>query len=143
MDEQTVVENIRALASEFANERGERQLRRDLRRADFDKIRDSGYLLTAVLVDQGRISESVEKATRPICDMLSILAQGGPSIALVSAMHPAVITFGTGCFCPRRQLPIAMPGRNKGVRCSKPLWMVASGAPSCPKAAALATPVGR
>ena len=66
MDEQTVVENIRALASEFANERGERQLRRDLRRADFDKIRDSGYLLTAVPVDQGRIFESVEKATRPI-----------------------------------------------------------------------------
>jgi len=41
MDAQTVVDNIREIASEFAKERGERQLRRDLRRADFDKIRDA------------------------------------------------------------------------------------------------------
>ena len=66
MDAQTVVDNIQEIASEFAKERGERQLRRDLRRADFDKIMDAGYLLTAVPVDQGGIYESVERSTRPI-----------------------------------------------------------------------------
>jgi len=94
MDAQAVVDNIWDLAGEFAKERGERQLRRDLRRADFDKIKDSGYLLTAVPVDQGGIYENVERSTRPICDMLRTLAHGDPSIALVSAMHPAVISFG-------------------------------------------------
>jgi short/branched chain acyl-CoA dehydrogenase len=105
MDTQTVVDNIREIAVEFAKERGERQLRRDLRRADFDKIKDSGYLLTAVPVDQGGIFESVEKSTRPICDMLRVLAQGDPSIALVSAMHPAVITFGGWLLLPEAPPP--------------------------------------
>ncbi len=93
LDAQTVVENVRELAREFAEERGERQLRRELYRSDFDKIKDAGYLLTAVPVDQGGIFESVERSTRPICDMLRILAHGDPSVALVSAMHPAVIGY--------------------------------------------------
>ncbi len=94
MDAQTVIENIRDVAAEFAEGRAERQLRRELHRSDFDKIKDAGYLLTAVPVDQGGIYQSVERSTRPICDMLRILAHGDPSIALVSAMHPAVIGFG-------------------------------------------------
>jgi alkylation response protein AidB-like acyl-CoA dehydrogenase len=105
MDVQTVIDNIREIASEFAKERGERQLRRDLRRVDFDRIKDSGYLLTAVPVDQGGIFESVEKSPRPICDMLRTLAHGDPSIALVSAMHPAVIGFGGWLNLPKAPEP--------------------------------------
>ena len=105
MDAQTVVDNIQEIASEFAKERGERQLRRDLRRADFDKIRDSGYLLPAVPVDEGGIFESVARSTRPICDMLRTLAHGDPSIALVSAMHLAVISFGGWLSLPEAPEP--------------------------------------
>jgi len=105
VDPQAVVDNIRDIAAEFAEERGERQLRRELHRSDFDKIRDAGYLLTAVPVDQGGIWESDERSIRPICDMLRTLAHGDPSIALVSAMHPAVIGFGGWLTLPEAPPP--------------------------------------
>ena len=105
MDPQTIVENLREVSAGFAEERGERQLRRELHRSDFDKIRDAGYLLTGVPVDQGGIWESGQRSTRPICDMLRILAHGDPSIALVSAMHPAVISYAGWLLLPEAPPP--------------------------------------
>ena len=140
MDAQTVADNIQEIASEFAKEPGERQLRRDLRRAGFDKTRDSGYLLTAVPVNEGGIFESVARSTRPICDMLRTLAHGDPSIALVSAMHPAVISFGGWLSLPEAPEPYREAWENSGDGYSKPPWMVASGGLSCPNRAVVATP---
>src|SRR5712692_10403094 len=88
-----VYENIRALSAEFATERRERQQRRELVTADFARLRDAGFLLTGVPVDQGGIWESVRGSARPICEMLRTLAHGDSSVALVCAMHPVVLNF--------------------------------------------------
>ena len=86
-----VVENIKDLSSKFASERRERQQRRELKKADFDALTDAGFHLTGVPPDMGGINGGVTEFTRPLCDMLRILAKGDPSVSLVASMHPAVI----------------------------------------------------
>lgn len=86
-----VVENINELSSKFALERRERQQRRELYKADFDALTDAGFHLTGVPPDMGGINGGVTEFTRPLCEMLRILAKGDPSVSLVSSMHPAVI----------------------------------------------------
>jgi alkylation response protein AidB-like acyl-CoA dehydrogenase len=93
MDADTVFENLRAISADFAAERRERQQRRELVAADFARLRDAGFLLTGVPVDHGGVWESVSGSTRPICEMLRILAHGDSSVALVCAMHPLVLNF--------------------------------------------------
>jgi alkylation response protein AidB-like acyl-CoA dehydrogenase len=93
MDADTVYENIRTLSDQFATERRERQQRRELVAADFARLREAGFLLTGVPVDHGGVWESVSGSTRPICEMLRILAHGDSSVALVCAMHPVVLNF--------------------------------------------------
>lgn len=94
-DAQNILENVKGIAEGFAGQRPERQRRRELVRADFDQLRDAGFLLTAVPVDQGGIWESPRSSMRWVCEILRILAHGDSSVALVSAMHPAII-FNTG-----------------------------------------------
>ena len=86
-----VVENIKDLSSKFASERRERQQRRELKKADFDALTDAGFHLTGVPPDMGGINGGVTEFTRPLCEMLRILAKGDPSVSLVASMHPAVI----------------------------------------------------
>ena len=93
MDVDTVYENIRAISADFAADRRERQQRRELVAADFARLRDAGFLLTGVPVDHGGIWENVGASARPICEMLRTLAHGDSSVALVCAMHPAVLNF--------------------------------------------------
>jgi alkylation response protein AidB-like acyl-CoA dehydrogenase len=93
MDAGTVYENLRSLSAEFAAERRERQQRRGLMSADFARLREAGFLLTGAPVDHGGIWESVSGSARPICEMLRTLAHGDSSVALVCAMHPAVLNF--------------------------------------------------
>ena len=90
-DSQIILEKVRELSTEFAGERNERQRRRELVQADFDRLKDTGFLLTGVPVVQGGIWESFQRSNRTICEMLKTLAQGDSSIALVAAMHPAVL----------------------------------------------------
>ena len=93
MDTRTVLENVRELSAHFATERCERQQRRELVAADFAQLREAGFLLTGVPVDQGGLWESVRGSTRPICEILRTLAHGDPSVALVCSMHPLVLGF--------------------------------------------------
>lgn len=93
MDSQTIVKNLEQVAEGFAQDRSERQLRRELDKADFDRIADAGYLLTGVPAEDGGVWEDAACSTRPICEMVRTLAHGDPSVALVSAMHPAVLSF--------------------------------------------------
>src|ERR1700736_4830877 len=93
MDAITVFENVRQTAAQFAVERRERQQRRSLVAADFAQLKEAGFHLTGVPIDQGGIGESVRASARPICDMLRVLAHGDSSVALVCAMHPAVLNF--------------------------------------------------
>ncbi len=86
-----VVENIKELSAQFASERAERLRRRELAAADFEALVDAGFHLTGVPPDMGGLNGGIAEATRPLCEMLRILAHGDPSVALVASMHPAVI----------------------------------------------------
>ena len=93
MNSTQVLEQVGELSTAFARDRRARQLRRELAPADFDQLRDAGFLLTGVPAELGGIWESPDRSTRPVCDILRSLAHGDPSVALVSAMHPAVLSF--------------------------------------------------
>src|SRR5262249_58466690 len=93
MDADAILDNVRLVAAAFAAERAVRQQRRSIDRGDFDRLREAGFLLTGVPIDQGGIWESVRRSTRPVCEMLRTLASGDSSVALVCAMHPSVLSF--------------------------------------------------
>jgi alkylation response protein AidB-like acyl-CoA dehydrogenase len=58
---------------------------------DFLRLADAGYPLTAVPAAQGGAWQGARRSTKLVCDLLRVLAGGDPSVALVSAMHPAVL----------------------------------------------------
>lgn len=93
MDVHTILENVRDVSAHFAMQRSERQQRRKLAAADFAQLREAGFLLTGVPVDQGGVWKSVRQSTRPLCELLRTLAHGDSSVALVCAMHPTVLSF--------------------------------------------------
>lgn len=92
-DAAAILDRVKELSITFARERSVRQRRRELIQSDFDQLKQAGFLLTGVPVEQGGIWETVPRSTRPICEMLRVLAHGDPSVALVSSMHPAVLAF--------------------------------------------------
>jgi alkylation response protein AidB-like acyl-CoA dehydrogenase len=92
-DGAVVQRRIEAIAAEWAGQRAERQRRRGLERADFDRLRDAGYLRASLPVQQGGLWEGVPRSTRAVCELLRVMAGGDASVALVSAMHPAVLSF--------------------------------------------------
>jgi alkylation response protein AidB-like acyl-CoA dehydrogenase len=87
------MENVQRVSAQFAQERRERQVRRDLVRSDFDQLKEAGLHLTGVLAEQGGLWESVAQSTRSICELLRVLAHGDSSVALVCTMHPSVLSF--------------------------------------------------
>ena len=91
MDVHTVLKNVGELSSRFAAERTERQQRRALVASDFAALRDAGFLLTGVPVEEGGVWQDVRRSARPVCEILRVLAHGDPSVALVCAMHPSVL----------------------------------------------------
>ncbi|MGB2695818.1 MAG: acyl-CoA dehydrogenase family protein [Dehalococcoidia bacterium] len=93
MTGETVLANVREISEAFAQDRRERQRRRNLDPADFDRLKEAGFLLTGVPAEQGGLWESAPRSTRLICDLLRTLAHGDSSVALVSSMHPAVLSF--------------------------------------------------
>jgi alkylation response protein AidB-like acyl-CoA dehydrogenase len=84
---------LRALSERFAQQRRERQRRRHLDPADFKAIKAAGFLEMAIPVEQGGSWQNKAHSTRPIADALRTLARGDASVALVSAMHPSVLSF--------------------------------------------------
>jgi alkylation response protein AidB-like acyl-CoA dehydrogenase len=81
------------IADSWRSERTERQIRRYLDPADFDRLRDVGVLSAPVPEAMGGLWRSVAESTRPLCRLLRTLAAADPSVALVSSMHPSVIGF--------------------------------------------------
>ncbi len=81
------------IADEWRRERVERQLRRRLDPLDFQQLRDAGLTRLAVPIARGGAWQNVESSVRPICEALRVLAAADPSPTLVSAMHPAVLSF--------------------------------------------------
>src|SRR4051794_14222233 len=88
-----VQKNVAEIADEWRGERGERQARRHLERADFDRLRSAGFLEMIVPEQMGGGWRDQTASTRPICNMLRTLAGADPSVALVASMHPAVVGF--------------------------------------------------
>ena len=93
MDASEVQKHVAAVAADFAKDRPGRQLRRNLERADFERLADAGFLLTGVPAEMGGLWEGTQKSTRPVCEILRTIARADPSVALVSSMHPAVLSF--------------------------------------------------
>ena len=105
LDPAEVIERLKTIAGRWAEDRKERQRRRELVKDDFDELRDAGYLLCVVPAEQGGLWQDVQHSTRPICEMLRTLAHGDPSVALVASMHPAVILSGNWLTAPEAPAP--------------------------------------
>lgn len=90
------LEAIDALAAKWSTEREERMARRHLDRADFDALADTGYLRLIVPEERGGDWVSLAETGPVIVDAVRRLARGDQSVALVAAMHPAVVIFWTG-----------------------------------------------
>ncbi len=93
MDLQTLTQQIHAIAEQFAADRTERQRRRTLDAADFSKLREAGYLSAAIPREHGGLWVDVPRSVRSLSSLLRTLATGDSSVALVSAMHPAVLAY--------------------------------------------------
>ena len=93
MEASEVQRRVAAVAADFAKDRPNRQLRRNLEQDDFKRLADAGFLLTGVPAEMGGLWVDTQKSTRPVCEILRTLARGDPSVALVSSMHPAVLSF--------------------------------------------------
>jgi alkylation response protein AidB-like acyl-CoA dehydrogenase len=84
---------VMEIADDWRSDRAERQARRHLDPADFDRLRAAGVLSAPVPEEMGGLWRSVGESTRPICTLLRTLAAADPSVALVSSMHPSVVGF--------------------------------------------------
>ena len=93
MDFRTLQDNVASIAKTFAADRPARQLRRHLETLDFDQLRAAGLPLIGLPAEQGGLWVSVAESTRPISETLRTLARGDSSVALVCAMHPAVLSY--------------------------------------------------
>ena len=91
------------LATTWKGDRSARQARRHLEQADFDALRDAGFLHMAVPESMGGTWRSAPESTRGVAGVLRTLAGADPSVALVSSMHPAVIGFWLAPPDPGRQ----------------------------------------
>src|SRR5690606_38524362 len=60
---------------------------------DFDALRDAGFLRLVVPHDAGGTWRDRASSARAVCDTLRVLGAGDPAVALVSAMHPSVVSF--------------------------------------------------
>ncbi|MEP7113445.1 MAG: acyl-CoA dehydrogenase family protein [Ilumatobacteraceae bacterium] len=86
-------DGIQSIAEAWKLQRAERQARRSLDPVDFGALRDVGLLRAAVPADMGGLWVDSGSSARMICELLRELAGGDPAVALVSAMHPAVISY--------------------------------------------------
>ncbi len=93
MEFELLHERVAKIAEEFRRDRHARQLRRHLDHADFAKLHEAGFTQVGIALSDGGLWESVVQSTRPICETLRILARGDSSVALVAAMHPAVLSY--------------------------------------------------
>ena len=93
MTPQDLIENIASVAARWTEQRPERQQRRSLDPADFATLAEAGLWHTMVPVDAGGIWDGVAGTVRPICTALRALGAADPSVALVSSMHPAVLSY--------------------------------------------------
>lgn len=88
-----VVERLEAVATQFAQQTPERQLRTALDRQDFDALAEAGFLKVGVPIEMGGLWRGLPNSIRLYADMVRTIAHGDPSVALVATMHPGVLIF--------------------------------------------------
>ena len=93
MDAEGVRRGVAKVAEDFASDRDERQLRSELDEADFRLLADAGLQASGLPTEHGGLWETLPASTRSICEIYRTLAHGDSSVALVCAMHPAVLSF--------------------------------------------------
>lgn len=93
MDYEQVHQRVAETARDFAAQRRERQARRHLVSEDFERLAQAGLSLVGVPVSHGGLWKSVRESARPLCGLFRTLAGGDSSVALVAAMHPAVLSY--------------------------------------------------
>ena len=86
-------QDMQLIVDTWKPQRSERQARRSLDRADFVELRDAGFLRTVVPEGMGGLWRDAPSSARMVCDLLRLLATADPAVALVAAMHPAVVAF--------------------------------------------------
>ena len=86
-------DRLTPIADLWRTQRAERLTRRHLDQTDFDALREAGFLLTVVPEDLGGLWRDAGSSARVVCDALRLLASADPAVALVSAMHPSVVSF--------------------------------------------------
>lgn len=75
----------------FAETSLERGQRRHLDPADFAALADAGFLQCALPAERGGLWRNYADSIRDVADLIHTIAQADPSVALVAAMHPAVL----------------------------------------------------
>jgi alkylation response protein AidB-like acyl-CoA dehydrogenase len=93
MDAQEVLTEVRDIAAGFAADRKARLARTALEQADFDALQAAGVQLTGLPESRGGLWRSATESARDICEIYRTLAHGDSSVALVAAMHAAVLAF--------------------------------------------------
>jgi alkylation response protein AidB-like acyl-CoA dehydrogenase len=93
LDGQILLEQARGLAAEFAAQRDERQRRRQLDHADFDRLRAIGLQKACIPATHGGLWESARQSARCLAEVYRMLAAVDPSLALAASMHPTVLSF--------------------------------------------------
>ena len=91
LDAARVLANIQALAAEWAGQRAERQRRRHLDPADFERLREAGYLQACLPIEEGGLWEGHQHSGVMTYELVRTLAHGDSSVALTAAMHPLVL----------------------------------------------------
>ena len=92
--EKDVLSGVRTIATDMARGRPERQRRRHLDRADFDRLSSAGFLRTGIPEEQGGLWRGVSGSVRHYCDLVYAISRGDPSVGLVASMHPTVLVYG-------------------------------------------------
>lgn len=88
-----VVDATDEIASRWRGDRAERQARRHLDPADFQRLREAGLLTLVAPADAGGLWEGMHSSVRSVCETYRRLAAADPSVALVSSMHAAVVGY--------------------------------------------------
>ncbi len=83
----------RAITERFRDERVSRLSQTRLQSNDFNDLARAGFLTLCVPVDAGGTWQNLGTSGPLLAEIIRCIAKGDPSVALVAAMHPAVIAF--------------------------------------------------
>lgn len=83
----------RAIADQFRNQRKDRLGQTRIQSADFDALAGAGFLRLSVPVSLGGEWQGLADTGPELAEIIRSVAMGDPSVALVAAMHPAVVAY--------------------------------------------------